>query len=89
MMTKRHYIKFAAMVVKLRKSYGNFIPSGVLNIFIAQLVLLFIEDNPKFDAGKFYKACGSIEMWEYVNAQRIYELNQQVKNSRCDCCEDE
>jgi hypothetical protein len=53
-MSKKHFIKLAAMVASLRESYGENIPASAL---VGELVGVCADANPNFDARRFAAAC--------------------------------
>jgi hypothetical protein len=59
-MTKKDYMKIAAMI---KNTYGTLecSDSGMeycLSDLVQGLAVVFASDNPRFDQGRFLKACG-------------------------------
>lgn len=61
-MTKKDYVKVAAMMKKLRKATGVYNAEGRTLVLAKDvedgLADIFAEDNPLFDRERFIKACG-------------------------------
>jgi len=57
-MTKKDYIKIAAILVKIR---AQFLDSKVIDEIAFDLAYMFAEDNPLFDEERFYEAAGVIK----------------------------
>ena len=53
-MTRKDYVKFAAMLKLERETYGNIVELGLIIDSIADI---FAADNPRFDRERFAKAC--------------------------------
>ncbi len=53
-MTKKHFERAAELVADVRLIQGD----GVAYVVADVLIALFAGDNPRFDRGRFLKACG-------------------------------
>ena len=57
-MTKKDYIKFAAMFKGMRSDCASYLAEEMVNIACDQTANIFAADNPNFDRARFLKACG-------------------------------
>lgn len=60
-MTKKDYIKFAALLKDLRTDLSNtddrtINPGGMLDRVESDMVRIFKQDNPNFDEDRFFRA---------------------------------
>lgn len=56
-MTRKDYIKIAAILVKHRAPF-NTTEDDLLDAVAFDLAYMFQEDNPRFDEERFYEAAG-------------------------------
>ncbi len=61
-MTKKDFIKFAAVLKELRKTKSTYDGEGNAVVRVRDvedaLVGIFVADNDRFDVARFLKACG-------------------------------
>ena len=59
-MTKKDYIKIAALLKRQRDSTLELTKDDILDSIGFDLAFIFSEDNPRFDEERFYEAAGVI-----------------------------
>lgn len=59
-MTKKDYIKIAALLKRHRDSILELSEDDILDSIAFDLAYVFSEDNPRFDEERFYEAAGVI-----------------------------
>ena len=58
-MTRKDYIRFAAMLKQERVFKGGSLAQDMIMArFTAKIADIFEQDNPRFNRAKFLKACG-------------------------------
>ena len=57
-MSKKDYVKIAAVLAKWHDAPGEVSPRAVVADIALELADLFRADNPRFDTGKFLAAVG-------------------------------
>lgn len=57
-MSKKDYNAIAAIFRNIRSQIGpDSTPAGTLDTVAFDLAMLFRQDNPRFDTGRFFSAC--------------------------------
>ena len=57
-MTRKDYVKFAAMLKAMRADTATYLAEEMVNVVCANTADIFAEDNPRFDHDRFFTACG-------------------------------
>ena len=84
-MTKKDYIIIARQLkntLENMREYEQVIkkmsPSEVFEAVIKDMCTMFVQDNPKFDAQKFAKACGLPQMKEGGNDEVVARVAARI-----------
>ena len=56
-MTRKDYVKFAAVAKEMAETFGRHGHWHVVREFEIRMAGIFAADNPRFDRERFYRAC--------------------------------